>query len=763
MGRSDHLADRSGEQSAAWPWAASLAFAFVAAATPPALAQTTATLPSAEQGSVVLEADSVVRDEETDTVIAEGNVEVRYRGRTLRTQRLTYDLRERRIRAQGSVEIVEPDGTVRFANEVEVDEELNTGVATEFSMRMPGGGTIAAAAIARPKPERNELWRAVYTACPICTVVDGEEKGPTWTLRARRAVQNQDTQMISYRDLVIRVGDVPVLYLPYFTHPDPSSGARSGLLVPDAGRDRRLGLFYEQPIHWVISPSQDLTFSPRVHEQVNPIIGLQYRKRFYSGELRLHGSVTNDQFFDNEGKFGEEAWRGHVFADGEFEINDFWEWGFGVERASDNTFLRRYDIDTEDRARSISVTENLRLLSQVYAVGQNERTYASISTAAFQDLRESDESFGPGSTSSDPAIENSPLILPLGELEHVLRDPVFDGQVRLQASTVALHRENDTQPDSARLSVGGEWRRDRVVGPGLVLSPFAQARTDVYRVAQSPTTDAEDETFARSVAVGGIEARMPFIRPGAVVDAIIEPIAMAAWGTSDGNDPRIVNEDSLSFELDESNLFRPNAAPNFDVWESGPRAALGVQATARSKVGKSASVFVGRRWRDSEAIEDDRPYLSEASNLNDEGSDYVGALTADLGRNFGASVRLRLDDENLDLQRTDAALRASVWRLSGNARYFRVSEDLRASDQPREELRGSLTAKLTDRWQVGYAARHDLDSDTALLQSARLVYQDDCTLFEISYVRTETEFGSLGPSEGIQFRIGLATLGAVGE
>lgn len=741
MSRSEGIADRWSER-ALGPLAATLA-ALLMVSPGVATAQAPAPPPSASSDKVVvLEADTLVRDDATNTITAEGNVEARYEGRTLRTKRLIYNLSDHTIRAQGGVEIVDPDGTVRYAEEVEVDEQLNTGFSTNFAARIAGGGTTAAMAAVRPSEGRNELRRFVYTACPICKV-EGSDKtrGPTWTLRARSAVQNQNSKMISYRDVVFQFGPIPVVYLPYFSHPDPSSGARSGLLPPDIGTSRRLGAFYQQPYYWRISPSQDLTVSPQFNSKVNPLVGLEYRKRFYSGTLRLDGSLAYDQDFDGNGhKFGNTDLRGHIFGSGLFQIDDFWTWGFGAERAADDLYLRRYDIPRETRQSGPYIGDNTRLISQLYATGQSPNTYTSLSLVSFQGLSAVDET-------------STPLILPVGEFEHVLHDPFVHGQLRLQASTANIYRP-DNGVDSSRVSGGFEWRRDQIVGPGIVLSPFAQARTDLYRVGNTPTVD--HATITRSVGLAGVEVSWPFLKAGERVDYVLEPVAMAAIGTSGSNDVRIPNEDSLAFELDDSNLFRPNAAPNFDLWEEGARASYGLRATARSHEDKSVSLLVGRRVR-----ENAEPRFNRLTNLNDTSSDWVTAASADFGSHFAGNVRARFSDKDLALVRLDAAIRASVWRITTDARYFEVDKSLRPND-PSREIRGGVGVKVTDHWSASYSLQRDLDSDITLSQNLHVIYRDDCTFIDLAYVKSETFDRVLGPNEGFQIRIGLSSLGVFG-
>ena len=254
----------------------------------------------------------------------------------------------------------------------------------------------------------------------------------------------------------------------------------------------------------------------------------------------------------------------------------------------------------------------------------------------------------------------------------------------------------------------------------------------------------------------GAEISWPFLRPGENFDLIVEPVVMAAYAVDDDDDPRIINEDSLAFELDDSNLFRPNAAPNYDLWEPGGRVTAGVRATARAANGQSASLIFGRRWRDEA-----EPDFTVQNNLDQRSSDWVGAVETNLGRNFSTEVRFRLDDETLELHRLDVGARAAIDRFSGSIRYFSIDDTL-VPGAPSEEISGTIGIELARGWRAQGGLRRDLDSDINLRQEIRAIYEDDCTFFEIAYTRSETQNRTLGPSEGIQFRFGLKSLGVVG-
>ena len=740
MSRTEHNAGRppsgawrsGGGRRGAWTRGAAVAAA-LAATSGVAAAQSAV----ADGSVVVLEADQLLRDSSQNVIIAEGSVEARYEGRTLRADRVVYDLKKRTVHAQGGVQIIESDGSVRTAEEIEVAEDLGAGVATGFGARFENGGALAANSAIRNANGSNTLGRLVYTACPVC---GPGEKGPppTWTLRARRATQDPNTKMIHYRDALLRVRGVPVIYLPYFAHPDPTAGRRSGFLTPEIGADSKLGFFYQQPYYWAISPSSDLTIAPQYNANVNPLLGLDYRKRFWSGSMAFQTTSTVEQDFDGNGeRFGESAFRGSVFGQGRFRLTDYWNWGFGVERVSDDLYLRRYEIGGVGQNRGQFIGTDVRLITQADLVGQDVDSYTSVSAVTFQGLRETDGSAA------------LPVVAPLVETSRVMRDPVFDGQLRLQASTVNLIRDDGV--DSARASAGAKWSRETITGPGLVVTPYAEARGDFYRFAD----DTRDDSFGRAVGVAAITARWPLVRPGKNVSLLVEPIAMAAIGSSGGNDRRIVNEDSQSFELDDTNLFDPTATPNYDLWETGGRASVGVRATAQLTGNGAGSLVFGRRWRDQAD-----PAFGPTTNLNGRASDYVGAVSADF-RNIGGTVRVRLDDESLNLTRLDAAVRAAVGPLSTDVRYYQVDQGLRGAD-PSEQVTANVTIALTKKWRSSFGVLRDLNSNKNLSQAAALTYQDNCTFFELAYRRTETFDRRLGPNDGFQIRLGLTTLGMVG-
>ena len=672
-----------------------------------------------------------------NSIVAEGNVEALYDGRILRADRLIYNRTTERVRATGNVVIIDQDGTQQFSDEVEVGSNLSDGYAIGYSARLTDGSTIVANSAIRQSDGINAMDQVIYTACPIC-----EAKGqtPTWSLRARRAVLDQESQMMSYRDAVLEVMGIPVFYFPYLAHPDPSSERRSGLMIPSAGFSSKLGAFYQQPYYWAISESSDLTISPLISENVNPMLELDYRKRFYSGAINLNTSITREKDFDSDGdKFGEEKWRGHLYGSGRFALSQEWQWGFGVETQTDDLYDRRYDLDGQGDQRGIYLSQPRRLLSQLYTVGQGDSYYTDVSLLSIQGLRESD---------ADGSLPNvTPLLF--SEKYWDLGDYGF---ASVNASTAVLRR--DVGDDSQRVSVGADWSAYKILPGGFTFEPFAELRGDYYQLEQNGI----DDNASRIVGNAGTRIAYPMIRPGKTVDIMLEPEIMAAWGTSNSNDPIIPNEDALLFEMDETVLFDANTVAGYDLYEGDGKISAGLTARAVWKDGPELSATVGRRWRSKPD-----PNFGKVTNLDGTMSDWVASATADFGKALRIDTRVRLDEDGLELNRVDTKVstRTKRWRAAGQ--YYKISERLNPNGEVDEGIFLSGEFRVTERYSLVFGQLRDISNNLNARKDFGIAYEDECSRLELVYSRSELQDRTLGPSENIQIRFSLKTLGQFGS
>jgi LPS-assembly protein len=187
-----------------------------------------------QDGGFYIEADVLTDDDSKQVISATGHVEARYSGRTLRADQVTYNVASGIVTATGNVIVINPDGSAEFSQSAVLDRQMSAGVAMAFSTRLHAAGlqediSIAADSVVRKSPTVSEMNEAIFTPCTVCA----QQPVPTWSIKARQVVDDKGKHIIYFRDAVIEVHGVPVLYAPVLWEPDPDVKRQSGLLIPD--------------------------------------------------------------------------------------------------------------------------------------------------------------------------------------------------------------------------------------------------------------------------------------------------------------------------------------------------------------------------------------------------------------------------------------------------------------------------------------------------------------------------------------------------
>jgi len=79
---------------------------------------------------LLLQADDLIYDNDSGTVVADGDVRIDYDGNRLVAARVTYVESTGRLIAQGGVELLQPDGTRTFADELDITDDFGNGFIT---------------------------------------------------------------------------------------------------------------------------------------------------------------------------------------------------------------------------------------------------------------------------------------------------------------------------------------------------------------------------------------------------------------------------------------------------------------------------------------------------------------------------------------------------------------------------------------------------------------------------------------------------------
>lgn len=704
---------------------AALVAAALAAAPPAALAQDFAIerdLP------VALVADNVEYDSTTGIVTASGNVEVFYGNRTLTAQRIVYNSRTERISADGEIVLRDPSGATVFADIADLDAGLRDGLV-QGARSVIGNETTArlAAVEARRVDERyNALSKAVYSPCDVCE----EDPTPLWRIRARRVIHDEEARIVHYENAYFDLFGVPVAWLPYFRHPDPTVERASGFLVPEVQNSGNYGLGLRVPYYVVIDEQSDVTFRPFFTTEDGIIGDAEYRRAFDTGSLFIRGTLVKTDFT------GESRFQGHLDTAGRFSLDDLDEgafWGWTVKFASDDAYLRFFDFSDEDR-----------LTSEAFVRNYWPDGFYDVTGIYFQSLRDN-EPAGP-----------IPRVIPDFRARREYAEPLLGGEIGVFADTQTLLRNVGT--DTTRLSLGVDWEEEIILPVGLALRGFAEVRGDVFLTFEDEGFGDNDTSF-RLAPLAGVEARYPLIWEEEDGGAhIIEPIAQFIAAPYGGNGEDFPNEDSQQTEFDETNLFSTNHFSGIDGFEEGPRFNIGLRYERMTTFGLDFDATAGRVLRFADANEFD-----PGSGLNGTQSDWVGGWGASYQGYVSIRQRLRVDDDG-SVNRNEVFGTVAYGPASlGGGYVFLESSPESGAPVDREEVTAFGGVQVTPEWGVSGFVQRDLEEKEFVEIGGTLSYANECCAVDLFVRRrfTESEDTPASTSVGVQVR--LLTLGTSEE
>jgi len=734
-------------------------------------------LPDTKRGiPMLVQADQMIYDNDADSVTATGNVEIYYDKFALTADKVTYSKRNDTVTAAGNVRLKEPDGNVVFAETMSITGNFREGFVRSLSVLTPDKARIAAASARRIHGNVVLFNKAVYTACAVDPNLP--EKEPIWQIKAVTVKHNQAEKTIEYKDVTFEFDGVPVAYMPSFSHADPSVRRKTGFLTPVFNNSSQLGFSVETPYFWALAPNYDLTFSPRMTTKQGLLMKAEWRHRLENGSYFVRGAGISQADPASLPAPGNTRWRGALETAGTFRINNNWTTGWNVVAASDDTFLRVYDLD-----------RSTELVSNVFLTGQSERNYFNLSAMHLKNVatppplinRATGTAFthpvtGAALPLGTPlnAAGTAPYIdpitgLPLSAPDQALVHPVLDynylfdnkvmgGQLALNVSAFSLTRDHGA--DSSRMISQFSWRRTFTDRFGQRITPFFSARGDIYHVNDvfDPAAfrgQRAEESVARGMATAGVEYSYPFISVHEWGHQVIEPIAQVILRPDEQAAKAIPNEDARSLVFDDTLLFDIDKFSGYDRVEGGSRANLGIRYTMQTNDWGHGTVLLGQSFH----LGGTNPFAA-TTGLATQQSDWVGAIYLEPVDYFGVSTQFRLDNGTMSLRRHELRGWARVGPAYGSLTY---AQDLMPSAPgvvgEREEIYGAGALNVTDKWRLFGKARYDIAGSQWVQSGIGIGYFCDCMNVRVDYTEDFFRDRDDRPNRTISLQVELKTLG----
>jgi LPS-assembly protein len=563
----------------------------------PALAQNLAVNTDVPANSyMVLQADTLVYDNDSSTVTAVGGVQIEYGGNHVVARKVIYNRKTGRLLATGDVEIVDRDGTKFYADQIDITDDFADGFVNSLQVVTSDKTYFGSESAERRSGVLTTFNNGVYTACEPCA--EKPDSSPIWRIRATKIIWNGKSKLIRFERPRFELFGLPIAWAPAFEIADPTVKRKSGFLLPGINFKSHLGSGVSIPYYFALSPTYDLTVTGSGYSNQGFLGEAEWRQRFNNGEytFKVAGISQADPKAFSEGTVDRgiddvdpNRFRGMVGTTGNFTINPRWTFGWNVLAQTDKDFAYTYGIggfgDYVHR-------------SEIYLTGLNDRNYFDLRAMKF-DVQEN--TLGNTTSTRD---DKQPYVLPTFDYARTADEPVFGGELRLDVNSRVIDRANGDialsnpsirglEGTNGRVTAEAEWKRSVVTDAGLVITPQLAFQADTVQTnasaaslaavnAMAGTLGVEDDvrsSLNRYMATAGLEMRWPVLFSTRNSTHVLEPMAQVFARPDEKYAGGLVvpNEDAQSFVFDASSLFERDKFSGYDRIEGGSRVNVGVR------------------------------------------------------------------------------------------------------------------------------------------------------------------------------------------
>ncbi|MDQ3206241.1 MAG: LPS assembly protein LptD [Pseudomonadota bacterium] len=243
------------------------------------------------QAPTDIEGGQIARGSDDENIVVQDDVRLSRGDQFLGTDLLTYNEQTGRYSAEGSVRYRDSGMRIvaqRASGNQTQDQHTIEDLRYQLIDRRGSGG----AERIELSGSQGSLIGSTYSTCAP------SERG--WQLRAERIDIDTDEGMGVARNATLRIGKVPILYVPWLMFPIDDR-RRTGLLYPSISLSGRNGFDWKQPIYLNLAPNYDATLVPRIMSERGVQLGGEFRWLYPGGKGQFSGDfMPNDQLPQNE-------------------------------------------------------------------------------------------------------------------------------------------------------------------------------------------------------------------------------------------------------------------------------------------------------------------------------------------------------------------------------------------------------------------------------------------------------------------------------
>ncbi len=659
--------------------------------------------------------------------VLSGDVEILRADQRVAAALMRFDPEEETWSAEGPVQY-QDSGMLMEAERAsgELEKEHAELESLRYQLISLRGNGQAARAV--NEGQRSRLDSVSYSTCD-----PGDHK---WEIRSARLDINQESGMATVRHATLRLGKVPVLYLPIASFPIDER-RKSGFLFPSLGASRTRGTDITVPYYFNLAPNYDATVSTRLMTKRGAMLGAQFRYLTENHRGEVYGTwLPNDLEADRDRSTLTWEHRGRLGRN--------WQVVTDIHHISDNRYF-------EDFGDSLSMAATSLLESRAALLGRGRYWTASL---ALQDW-----------TIADPYMPSSAEpYRRLPRAQFSLERPVL-GDLSAGLKSEGVLFEHSDRPGATRVDVYPylAYRHERAAG--FFRSELGVRHTR-YDLDHDFLTSVPESSPSRTTPILAVDTGLVFERPlqwrsTAMLQTLEPRLYYLNVPYRDQSALPIFDTQELGFSWGQ--LFRPNRFSGADRQSDANQATLAV--TSRFFEEQSGRERLAISLGQIRYFDPQRVQMPGIAAQDQNGSAFVADVEWSLDDRWTMAVSQQWDPDR-ELSQLSSLRTQYRWGEAGGVFNFayRFRRDARtgSSSAPMlEQIDTSALIPLNERWRLVGRLNYSLFDKSTLEGFAGVEWESCCIAMRVLARRYIRNFeGERNTSLYIEIELkGLSTLG----
>ena len=552
--------------------------------------------------------------------------------------------------------------------------------------------------------------KGIFTSCKI----KDNEKCPPWLIKADQVKHNKKNKTIEYKNAWLNVYDFPLVYFPFFYHPDPTVKRQSGFLLPKLSNSSTLGNSIQVPYYKVISDNKDLTFSPKIFFDDDVLLQSEYRQKNKNSELITDQSIN----------FEDDSTKSHFFGNfiNSTENNEF---QLNIESTSNKNYLKKYEVT------SPLIDENMNLNSFISFEKDFDNSYFSTSFEVFEDLTKND---------SD-------------SYEYIYPNYLFNKQIfsntpgRVEFNTSGYQKKYDTNKYDAVIVNDIKYKSLQNISKTGSINNFSFNLKNLNTDGKNSTNHGNSlkNKFLTSFQ---IDTKHPMKKETDSYLNYLTPKASLKFSPTETKNIRD-EENTVNY----LGLFNVDRFNDNQMIEGGESLTLGFDYKSKSKINnKGLGLSIGQVYRISENND-----LPIASSLGQTRSDFIGNLNYDysekLNINYSFAVDNNFEDTNYDFIETSLSLNKFITSF----KFLNTNKAL----GDKSFISNTSKINFNNGHSLNFTTNKNLDKNYTEYYDLIYEYKNDCFAASVEYKKSFYNDVDIVAGENIMFSIKIIPFGKI--